>query len=185
LKEKEVRQALTYAIPPFPKYTKAYTPISPLSWAYSAKVRLYRYDPDVATKILSKNPIASASAEITVTTFAPFVKLAQSVVDAWSRVGVRAKVKVENTLPPDYQVLIAAQPIPPDPDQYQFWQSTQSVTNLTHYSNLKIDKLLEVGRKTIDREKRIKIYADFQRYLVDDAPVIFLYYPKVYTVERK
>lgn len=184
-KEKEVRQALTYAVPNFEKYTKVYTPISPLSWAYSPKVRLYRYDPDVATKILSKSPVASSSTEITVTTFASFVKLAQSVVDAWSKVGIHAKVKVENALPSDYQVLLVAQPIPADPDQYQFWQSTQTGTNLAHYSNLKIDKLLEDGRKTLDLETRKKIYADFQRYLVDDAPVIFLYYPKVYTVERK
>lgn len=184
-KEKEVRQALTYAIPNFEKYTKAYTPISPLSWAYSSKVRLYRYDPDTAGKILTKGELASASSELTISTVATFVKLAQSIVDAWSKVGVVAKVRVVNTIPSDYQVLLIAQPIPSDPDQYQFWQSTQTGTNLTHYSNLKIDKLLEDGRKTSDRETRKKIYADFQRYLVDDAPVIFLYYPKVYTVERK
>jgi len=75
--------------------------------------------------------------------------------------------------------------VPSDPDQYQFWQSTQEDTNITHYTNLKIDKLLEDGRKTLDKDTRKKIYADFQRYLVDDSPVIFLYFPKAYTVERK
>lgn len=184
-KEKEVRQALTYAIPGVEKYSKAYTPISPLSWAYSPKVRLYRYDPETASKILAKTPISSSSAEITITTFPSFVKLAQSIVDAWSKVGVHTKVKVVNSLPANYQILLLSQSIPPDPDQYQYWQSTQGVTNLTHYDNKKIDKLLEDGRKTSDKEKRIKIYADFQRYLVDEAPVIFLYHPKVYTVERK
>lgn len=183
-KEKEIRQALTYAIPSFDNYAKAYTPISPLSWAYSAKVRLYRYDPETAAKILEKSDLSTSSGELTVTTFASFIKLGQSIVDAWNKVGVRAKVRIVNAIPPDYQILLLAQPIPPDPDQYQFWQSTQNDTNLTHYNNLKIDKLLEDGRKTTDRDKRIKIYADFQRYLVDDAPVIFLYYPKVYTVER-
>ncbi|MBI3379177.1 hypothetical protein HY029_00310 [Candidatus Gottesmanbacteria bacterium] len=184
-KEKEVRQALTYAIPNFEKYTKAFTPVSPLSWAYSQKVRLYRYDPETASKILAKSEMASSSSEITITTFAAFIKLAQSIVDAWSKVGVHAKIKVVNFLPADYQILLLAQAIPSDPDQYQLWQSTQTNTNLTHYNNLKIDKLLEDGRKTIDIEKRKKIYSDFQRYLVDDAPVIFLYYPKVYTIERK
>lgn len=184
-KEKEIRQALTYAIPPFEKYTKTYTPISPLSWAYSPKVRLYRFDPDTAQKILAKSELASPSSELTITTFPSFVKLGQSIVDAWNKVGVRAKVRVENALPSDYQILLLAQAIPPDPDQYQFWQSTQTAQNLIHYNNLKIDKLLEDGRKTRDMEKRKKIYADFQRYLVDDAPVIFLYYPKVYTIEKK
>lgn len=184
-KEKEVRQALTYAIPPMEKFTKAYTPISPLSWAYSSKVRLYKYDPETAAKILAKTPIASASSEITITTFPSFVQLSQSIVDAWNKVGIHAKVKVVNSLPADYQILLLAQSIPPDPDQYQYWQSTQTIANLTHYNNQKIDKLLEDGRRTLEKDKRIKIYADFQRYLVDDAPVIFLYYPKVYTVERK
>lgn len=184
-KEKEVRQALTYSVPNFDKYIKTYTPISPLSWAYSAKVRLYRYDPETAKKILAKSKVSSSSSEITITTFSSFIKLAQSIADAWNKIGVNTKVRIVNSIPGEYQVLLLSQTIPPDPDQYPYWQSTQSLSNLTHYSNLKIDKLLEDGRKTIDREKRMKIYADFQRYLVDDAPVIFLYYPKVYTVERK
>lgn len=183
-KEKEIRQALIYAIPDVDNYTKAYTPISPLSWAYSQKVRLYRYDPETAAKILAKSSLASPSSEITITTFSSFIKLAQSIVDAWGKVGVHAKIKVVNSLPSDYQLLLLAQNIPADPDQYPYWQSTQSITNLSHYNNLKIDKLLEDGRKTLDQEKRKKIYSDFQRYLVDDAPVIFLYYPKVYTIER-
>lgn len=184
-KEKEIRQALIYAIPDVANYTKAYTPISPLSWAYSQKVRLYRYDPETAAKILAKSSLASPSSEITITTFSSFVKLAQSIIDAWEKAGVRAKIKVVNSLPSDYQMLLLAQNIPADPDQYTYWQSTQSIVNFSRYDNKKIDQLLEVGRKTLDQEKRKKIYADFQRYLVDDAPVIFLYYPKVYTVERK
>ncbi len=184
-KEKEIRQALIYAIPNADNYTKAYTPISPLSWAYSQKVRLYRYDPETAAKILAKSSLASPSSEITITTFSSFIKLAQSIVDAWGKAGVHAKIKVVNSLPSEYQMLLLAQNIPADPDQYSYWQSTQSITNFSHYNNLKIDKLLEDGRKTLDQDKRKKIYADFQRYLVDDAPVIFLYYPKVFTVERK
>ncbi len=184
-KEKEIRQALIYAIPDIPNFTKTYTSISPLSWAYSQKVRLYRFDPDTSTKMLAKSQLASASSEITITTFSSFVKLAQSIVDAWEKVGVQAKIKVVNSIPSEYQMLLLAQNIPSDPDQYQYWHSTQNITNFSHYNSQKIDKLLELGRNNFDQEKRKKIYADFQRYLVDDAPVIFLYYPKVYSVERK
>lgn len=184
-KEKEIRQALIYAIPDIPNFVKAFTPISPLSWAYSQKVRLYRFDPETSSKMLAKSPLASSSSELTITTFSSFVKLAQSIVDAWQKVGVQAKIRIVNSLPTDYQMLLLAQNIPADPDQYPYWQSTQNIANFSHYDNKKIDKLLEDGRKSLDQEKRKKIYADFQRYLVDDAPVIFLYYPKVYTVERK
>ena len=184
-KEKEIRQGVNYAVPRFDKFEKAYTPISPLSWAYSSKIRLYRYDPDIAKKILSKSPMSSSSSELTISTYSSLVDIAQTVADAWNKIGIKTKIKVEASIPADYEVFILTLAIPSDPDQYQYWQSTQDITNISHYSNLKIDKLLEDGRKTSDQEKRKKIYADFQRYLVDDSPVIFLYHPKQYIVERK
>lgn len=184
-KEKEVRQALSYAIPKDFKEEKALTPISPLSWAYSSNIRLYNYDGQTAAKILSKSPLSSSSSQLTISTYASLLNVAQKIADAWAKVGVNIKIKVESTIPSDYQVLLVTQAIPQDPDQYQYWQSTQEGTNLTYYNNQKIDKLLEDGRKTFEVDSRKKIYADFQRYLVDDSPVIFLYYPTVYRVERK
>lgn len=184
-KDKEIRQALAYAISPFNNFEKAYTPISPLSWAYSNKVRLYNYDQDTAMKILSKSPISSSSSQLTLSTYSPLIDSAETVAAAWSKVGINVKVKVESDFDPNFQIFIITQSIPPDPDQYHLWQSTQDSTNIGHYSNPKIDKLLEDGRKISDKDKRTKIYADFQRYLVDDLPVIFLYYPKVYKVERQ
>ena len=56
--------------------------------------------------------------------------------------------------------------------------------NITHYKNLRIDKLLEDGRKTVDVAKRKAIYNDFQKYLLEDAPAVFLYYPDEYTITR-
>jgi peptide/nickel transport system substrate-binding protein len=184
-KDKEIRQALAYALPKIPNSQKAYTPISPLSWAYSSKIRLYNQDLEAAQKILSKSPLATSSNQITISTFASLLPLAEQIAQSWNSVGVSVKVKVESTLPDDYQVALLSQAIPPDPDQYQFWQSTQDAFNITHYNNPKIDKLLEDGRKTQDKDERKKIYADFQRYIVDDAPVLFLEFPTIYTVERK
>lgn len=184
-KEKEIRQAFAYAIPLFENQEKAYTPISPLSWAYSQKIRLYKHDLETAKKIFSESSLASPSSQLTITTFASLLPTAQAISNALNNIGVNTKIKVENSIPADYEILLLSQIIPPDPDQYQYWQSTQENTNITNYNNLKIDKLLEDGRKTLDKEKRKEIYADFQRYLVDDAPVIFLYHPKVYNMERE
>ncbi|OGG02380.1 hypothetical protein A2W14_00495 [Candidatus Gottesmanbacteria bacterium RBG_16_37_8] len=185
LKDKEIRQALAYAIPPFESFDKAVSPISPFSWAYSQKLRLYKYDPETAQKILSKSLLASSSSELILTTSPTLLKTAQKIVDAWNKIGINSKVRVDSTIPTDYQVLLRNMLIPSDPDQYIYWQSTQENTNISKYSSAKIDKLLEDGRKTLDKEQREKIYADFQFYLVDDAPAIFLYYPKVLTIRRK
>lgn len=183
-RDKEIRQAMAYAVPKIDDYEKAFSPISPLSWAYSSKIKVYRYEPDDARKVLAKSQLASSSGQVTLSTYAGLLDTAQMLADSWSKAGANVKVKVENSVSPDYDMFLLTQFIPADPDQYQYWQSTQEGTNLTHYSNLKIDKLLEDGRKTVDTEQRKKIYADFLKYLVDDSPVIFLYHPKVYTIER-
>jgi peptide/nickel transport system substrate-binding protein len=90
--------------------------------------------------------------------------------------------------------LLINQPIPIDPDQYTLWHSTQA-TNLTNNAvgensdenndNAKIDKLLEDGRQTLDPEDRRLIYLDFQRFLVEYTPAVFLYHPTSYTILRK
>ncbi len=183
LKEKSVRQGLAYAIPEFDE-ERAVSPISKLSWAYTDKVKKYPYEPATAKKLLSNALSASMSARLTIATFDQYADSAQSIAKSWTDIGIPTSVKVVNAVPDDYDVLLSAQEVPPDPDQYPFWHQTQTQTNITHYANVKIDKLLEDGRQQWDVEERKKIYADFQRRLVDDAPAIFLYYAKTYTVER-
>ena len=113
------------------------------------------------------------------------METAQAIADSWTALGIHTQVRVENSVPSSFQVLLAAQELPPDPDQYPFWHSTQTQTNVTGYdTNVKIDKLLEDGRQELDQEQRKKIYADFQRRLVEDVPAVFLYYPQTYTVRR-
>lgn len=182
LGEKGVRQALAYAVPDM-GFERAYSPIAKNSWAYSGDVKRYDYSPAQAKKLLSTAKIASGSANFTITTFSQYVDVAQQIAGSWSRIGIPTTVQVANEIGP-FQVLLSAQPIPPDPDQYPLWHSTQSQTNLTGYVNVKIDKLLEDGRKEIDQEKRKKIYADFAKRLVEDVPAAFLYYPTSYTVTR-
>ena len=48
-----------------------------------------------------------------------------------------------------------------------------------------LDKLLEDGRIISDLKKRKEIYQDFQKFLVEDTPAIFLSHPTTYTITRK
>ncbi|HBA51410.1 MAG: Extracellular solute-binding protein family 5 [Microgenomates group bacterium GW2011_GWC1_43_11] len=184
LSEKSLRQSLAYAIPDLQE-ERAYSPIGKTSWAYSDSVKQYAYDTVQAKKLFESSKMSTSSASLTLYTFSPYLKIAQTIAKSWTDLGIKTDVKVENTLPPSYQALLTARDIPKDPDQYAFWHSTQNFTNITNYSNAKIDKLLEDGRAEIDHEKRLEIYADFQKRLVDEAPAIFLYYPKTYSIERK
>ena len=182
--EKSIRQALAYAVPTFPE-ERARSPISIKSWGYTDEVRLYDFDAAQAKKLLTKAGVATRSATLTLTTFPAYVDVAQAIAKSWTSLGVATLVKVETSVTSGFQVLLGAQNIPPDPDQYPLWHQTQKQTNLTGYANVKIDKLLEDGRRELDIEKRKKIYADFAKRLVEDAPAVFLYYPKTYTISRR
>lgn len=178
---KEIRQGLAFMIDKSVK-NRVVSPISSQSWAYTTQVKTYEKDAELAKKLLDGKPIDE---EIVLSTFPHYLNLANEIAEAWKEAGIKTKIKVETGLPIDYQVLLFSQEIPSDPDQYNLWHSTQSETNITHYSNAKIDKLLEDARKETDVEKRKEFYFDFQRYLVEDAPAIFLFHPSTYTISRK
>lgn len=183
LEEKSFRQALGFAVPDL-GFERAYSPIAKTSWAYTDAIKKYDYNLSQAKKLMVTSKVASQSAHLTISTFSQYVDVAQKIATSWTSLGVPTSVQVVNQVEP-FQVFLSAQAIPPDPDQYPLWHSTQSQTNLTGYVNVKIDKLLEDGRKELDVTMRKKIYIDFAKRLVEDAPAIFLYYPTTYTISRR
>lgn len=46
--------------------------------------------------------------------------------------------------------------------------------NRSFYGNPEVDKLLEEARAEVDEEKRLALYAEIQKFLVDEAPVMYL-----------
>ncbi len=191
LSSKELRQALAYAIDKS-KFgrERAISPISPLSWAYNPQVKPYEYNPTRAKELLLQLPEDQRkNLVVKLVTTPTLLSIADRIKEDWDAVGVKTQVQVSNTPPSDFQTLIAIQIIPPDPDQYSFWHSTQNTTNITRYRNSqgskRIDKLLEDGRRTLGQDERKAIYLDFQRFLVEDSPVIFIFHPVEYTITRK
>jgi peptide/nickel transport system substrate-binding protein len=187
LEDKSLRQALAYAINKQDWKPRAYSPINPNSWAYNPGVKPYDFDPTNAQTLFNKSQEGKEDEEkfkeIELATVPSLLSIAEQIAEDWKELGVETKVRVINVIPDDFQALLVTQSIPADPDQYTLWHSTQA-TNLTGYKNPKIDKLLEDGRKVIDQEERKDIYFDFQRFIVEDTPAIFLYHPTLYTIER-
>lgn len=183
LKEKSFRQGLAHAIPKLSE-EQSNSPISKQSWAYNEDVKQYNYDEAEAKELLSNTELPDSFPGLTLTTFSQYVDIAQQIANQWTALGIPTTVKVENSVGSDYQILLSAQDLPPDPDQYPFWHSQQEATNITHYANVRVDKLLEDGRRELNQENRKKIYHDFQKYLMEDIPAIFLYYPKTFGIQR-
>ena len=185
LAEKSFRQALTYAIPNKPTdHTRTLSPINPNSWGYNPQVKPYNTDVDSTKELLKSVFGDEAYPTLELTTFLPYLTRAEEIAKAWTEIGIKTDVKVATSPPDDFQTLLIGQQIPPDPDQYILWHSTQ-LTNITHYSSPKVDKLLEDGRKETDQIKRREIYRDFQRFLLEDSPAAFLEHITTYTVKRK
>lgn len=184
LAEKSVRQALAYAIPNKPSgEDRVISPISKSSWAYNSLIKPYNWDISQAKELL-KSLEGMNSTKLEISTFLPYLSKAEEIAAAWTDLGIPTSVKVTLVVPSEFQILITGQQIPADPDQYVFWHSTQA-TNLTKYANPKVDKLLEDGRETLNEDKRQEIYRDFQRFLLEDPPAVFLGHITTYSVVRK
>lgn len=190
LSNKSLRQALAYAIlnKALDPASRALSPISPDSWAYNPGVKPYDYNLKQARELFDKfleESGVSGQLVLELGTSTSFLALAESIAQSWQEtLDIKVNVKTVNSIEPDWQAILVAQEIPLDPDQHSLWHSTQK-TNLTHYSDLKVDKLLEDGRQISDPNQRKEIYQDFQRFLVEDSPAIFLSHPTIYTISRK
>ena len=183
LADKSTRQALYYAINKAKLGERAISPIAPTSWAYNTQTKPYDYDPKKAQDILN-SVVKKGSLTINLLTTPSLLEVSQKIAKDWEVIGVKTTVQVTLSIPSDYQAFLAIYDIPVDPDQYTTWHSTQRETNITHYSNPRIDKLLEDGRTEVNQDKRKKIYLDFQRFLSEDAPAAFLYHPIYFNVSR-
>ncbi|MDO8270007.1 MAG: ABC transporter substrate-binding protein [Candidatus Levybacteria bacterium] len=184
LNNKKIRQALNYSLPESISVgERAFGPIPPTSLYFSRTPTYKIADTELSKTLLStvKDPIKDP---LVISTTEEYQKVALDVQKEWEKIGIKSKIKIVQNLPSDFQVFIYRIQLPEDPDQYVLWHSDQ-MNNITHYKNLRIDKLLEDGRSITDVEKRRKIYADFQKYLTDDVPASFYFFPLEYNLSKK
>ncbi|MDP4009381.1 MAG: ABC transporter substrate-binding protein [Candidatus Shapirobacteria bacterium] len=183
LNNKQLRQALAYATPKTnDKNDRCLGPISPGSWAYNTTIKEYNYNPTRAQELFDKNKITKINLSVN---DRRLLSKAEEIKNAWQNdLHIETIITFESQVNQDYDALLTYAGMPHDPDQYLFWHSTQTKTNLTKLNNPRIDKLLEEGRQTTDFQERKQIYQDFQRYLLEESPAIFLSYPTTYTISR-
>ncbi len=182
---KTLREGLWYSMPDnFLQGERNPIPLS--GYSYARGFNTYRQDLEHA-KILIENSDAvtqSSKISLTIQTLSKYQETAKTIVDVWGKLGIKTNVTVVDKVPQSFQIFLGEFNLPLDPDQYTLWHSDQA-NNITHYDNKRIDKLLEDGRKEHDKEKRINIYSDFQKYIASDPPAAFLFFPYEYEVSRK
>lgn len=184
LSDKRLRQALNYSLPnEFPSGLRNRTPYPPNLWVSRESALSYEQDFDHAKLLLSSSS-ASEGAKLSIKTLDKYKKVAEEIKNAWMKIGVKSDIEIVDSLPQNFQIFLGEFYVSKDPDQYNLWHSDQT-NNITGYKNLRIDKLLEDGRQTVDIDQRAKIYAYFQKYLLDDPPAAFLFFPYNYIITKK
>lgn len=159
---------------------------------YNPKLAPLAYQPAAAKKLLAEAGYKNFSFNIiTYSNPRPYnpvngVKLAEAVQADLLKIGVKTKIKVYPWK--EYKdVLMKGEEGDAyfygwigdngDPDNFlSLLDSNQidSSLNSSKYKNPKVDQLLKEGTTTLDPKKRVKIYQDMQKILIDEAPWVYI-----------
>jgi peptide/nickel transport system substrate-binding protein len=124
------------------------------------------------------------------------VNAAQIIQHQLKKIDIDMKIKILewqaflNTvvLPKKFDVVILGWGLSLMPDAYSIWHSNSSKKggfNFINYSNKEVDKLIDIGAKTINRDKLGEIYKKIFKLISQDNPYIFLYIPNSITAVNK
>jgi peptide/nickel transport system substrate-binding protein len=177
-------------------------PFAQDSWAFNNDVEYYNYDPEKASEYFSKvgfekneesGYFESSEEEILSFTLSYFdsitnERLVTTLKEMLKEEGIILKseklsynqITQEIIATRDFDILLYEVETTIDPDQYNLWHSLKASypdLNMSGYSYERVDILLEDARKSLDRKTRKQKYDLFQKYLMADAPAVFLYNP--------
>jgi peptide/nickel transport system substrate-binding protein len=210
LQEKEVRQALLYALDRQALIDRhlagqglvADSPILPMMWAYDSSVRQYGYDPERAIGLLDASGWMDSDGDrirdregiemaftFLVADEPAMVSLAEGMADQWAAVGVNVTVRplrsealVLLVRDRQFDAALVEVRLTGDPDPYPLWHSTQveGGQNVSGFVNAEADAAMEEIRATADPEERLRHYHQFQQIFAEEVPSLLIYYP-IYT----
>ena len=185
------------------------SPFAESSWVYNSNVEYYSYNPEKAAEYFKtlgyqKNEdsgyFESEGDEILSFTLSYFdsvtnERLVTNLREMLKEEGIILKseklsynqITQEIIATRDFDILLYEIETTIDPDQYNLWHSLKSShpdLNISGYSYERVDILLEDARKSLDRKTRKEKYDLFQKYLMADAPVVFLYNPTFFYFVR-
>jgi oligopeptide transport system substrate-binding protein len=161
------------------------------------KVVGYTYNPDSARALISTagfgkdNPLP----EIELFTNKDYLDLTTFIARQWQEIGIRTKIEVlessilrdgmrKSSIPFFRASWIADYP---DAESFlcMFYSKYPAPPNYTRYSNPAYDKLYEEAIKTGDLKRRYELYHQMDLMLIEDAPVVFLFYDETALFSQK
>jgi peptide/nickel transport system substrate-binding protein len=166
--------------------------LSPENWAYDGDVTVYTYDLDRARHLLDEAgyPIRANGMRnlgFVYKTTPEGVRMAEIIQAMLRRVGIELHIR-NNEWATFYGDMargnfdLASMQWVGIRDPHHYYMTLDSKMaptrglNRGHYSNPEMDRLVEAGDVTIDRDARKKIYAQVQKLAADDLPYVSLWW---------
>ena len=149
----------------------------------------YGYDLKRAQRLVAENHLEGYELQLsTIAEYADIGKFVQSQVE---QIGLKCKMEVMQ--PAKLRSLRADGSLPffrsswvadyPDAENYLLLFTTKNFSpsgpNYSHYTNPKYDKLFEKAMLCNDLEQRAKYYTEMDSLMIQDAPVVVLFYDEV------
>lgn len=178
--------------------TGGFVPIGMASFD-TAIVKGYDYNPSKALALLAEAgyPNGKGLPPIPLSVSASYVDLCQYIQHELELIGISITLDVQQAA--QQRQLMRGYKLPffrgswicdyPDPENYLslfYSKNLQPVgSNYTHYVNPEYDKLFEQSQRCMNDSLRNRYYAQLDAMLMEDAPVVVLYYDKVALFVRK
>lgn len=208
LKDKRVRQAINYGFSreKMIKYMRnnigypGEYGIIPVGLAgFDSTVNSYEYNPEKSKRLLAEAgyPNGEGMQEITLSTTATYLDLCKYIQQQLGLLGI--KVKIDVNPPAALREHIAQGKTQwfrgswiadyPDAENYLslFYSKNHCPkgSNYTHFSSKEFDKLYEKAILETDSEKRIALYKKMNDIIIEESPIVVLYYDQVLRFVQK
>lgn len=159
----------------------------------STKIKGYTYDPDKVRELLSAAGFKDGKGlpEISMASSEQYLELAEYIQAQLSEFGIKIRIEVQKASVLSQAVantqvnFFRKSWIADYPDEENFLSLFYSKNwspggfNYTHYYNPEFDALYEKSHSELDAAKRYSYYQKMDQLLIEDAPVVPLYYDQV------
>jgi peptide/nickel transport system substrate-binding protein len=162
-------------------------------------VKGFYYNPDKSRKLMVEAgfPNGKGLGEITLSTTASYLDLCKYIQNQLGEIGIKLKIDVNP--PATLREMIAKSKVPffrgswiadyPDAENYLSLFTTSNFCpagpNYTHFSNKEFDILYNKAQNEINDSLRYRYYSQMDQIIINEAPVVILYYDQVLRFAQK
>lgn len=159
----------------------------------AAEVPIYEYNPDRARQLLTEAgyPGGNGLAKLKLSTTSNYLDLCKYIQQQLGLIGIDVQVDVNP--PAALREQMAQGKVDwfrgswvadyPDAENYLslFYSPNRAPAgpNYTRFHNTKVDRLYTEARRCTDQEQRVELYREIDRLVMEEAPLLVLYYDQI------